>query len=87
MLVNYTPGDWRLPKTRALKRLITRATSSLVCLNVINKYHKYIMEIYVETFLVCNDQDLADAFKEYGTIRHLLSARRADPRIRFCYDE
>ena len=47
--------------------------SSLVCLNVINKYHKYIMEIYVGNLpWSVNDQDLADAFKEYGTVDLLL---------------
>ena len=63
-------GDWRLPKILALMQLMTRATKrSLVCFNVINQYHKKIMEIYVGNLpWSVNDQDLADAFKEFGTV-------------------
>ena len=40
-----------------------------MCFNVINQYHKKIMEIYVGNLpWSVNDQDLADAFKEFGTV-------------------
>ena len=64
-------GDLRYPINPAtLLRLLTRVTKTiLLCFEVINQKTIKIMEIYVGNLpWSVGDQDLADTFKQYGTV-------------------
>ena len=69
---NFTSlGDLRYPiKPATLLRLLTRVTKTiLLCFEVINQKTIKIMEIYVGNLpWSVGDQDLADTFKQYGTV-------------------
>ena len=64
-------GDLRCPINPAINlRLLIRVTKTiLLCFEVINQKTIKIMEIYVGNLpWSVGDQDLADTFKQYGTV-------------------
>ncbi len=69
-MFKYTPRRLEVPEDPRNLRLMTRvAKRSLVCFKVIIQKTNKIMEIYVGNLpWSVNDQDLADAFKEFGTV-------------------